>query len=288
MTGYGRGVAGRDDFEVTVEIRSVNNRFFDLVLKAPRALGNYEQQIRELIGKYVKRGRVNVWIGVTREGGEGQRIKLNNNLLSAYLGASKEIKDQYGIDGTLDINQLLALPDILEIDEDDEATELLWECVSEALRAALVSLVDMRKQEGIELEKDFFERISCLDSIIDQIEALVQNGPAGQLEKLKTRISRIVTNEHLDDGRLEMEMALIADRLDVTEECVRFHSHNKLFFEMLKSDESQGRKLNFLLQEMNREANTIGVKAASSDVSHLIVQIKEEVERVREQIQNIE
>jgi uncharacterized protein (TIGR00255 family) len=288
MTGYGRGVYARDEFEVTVEIRSVNNRFFDLVLKAPRSLGNYEQQIRELIGKYVKRGRVNVWIGVVCESKENQKIKLNDSLLLAYVNASKDIKTQYDVSGSLDINQLLALPDILEMDEEDEASGLLWECVANAITAALLSLVDMRKKEGTELEKDFLNRINSLNSLISQIEELAKDSPAEHLEKLKGRISRIVTNEPVDDGRLEMEMALVADRLDVTEECVRFHSHNKLFLGMLNAKESQGRKLNFLLQEMNREANTIGVKAASAEVSHLIVQIKEEVERVREQIQNIE
>ena len=288
MTGYGRGVGSANDIEVTVEIRSVNNRFLDTVLKVPRSLANYEQQIRELIGKHIKRGRINVWISVSREDNGSSDAKLNQSLLKAYMNVSKQMKNDFGIQGNLDMNLLLALPDILEVVEDDDADEKIWNCTKDVLSKAIQGLQDMRLREGKELKKDFNDRINALDTIINSIEEITKNGPSEQLAKLKNRLEKILTNEPVDDGRLEMELALMSDKLDVTEECVRFHSHNKLFLEMLDAEESQGRKLNFLLQEMNREANTIGVKSASSEVSHLVVQIKEEVERVREQIQNIE
>lgn len=288
MTGYGRAVHSQGDIEVTVEIRAVNNRFLDIVLKVPRSLGKYEGKLRERIGKELKRGRINVWVGITQEGNGEQKLKLNNSLLRSYLDISKKLKSDFEIKGELDINHLIGLPDLFELDEDEEAGEVIWSVVEVAVDNALKSLVEMRIQEGHELLKDFRTRIDILERHINKIEELAADRPAQQMERLKERVSRIVNGTPVDEGRLEMEIALLADRLDVTEECVRFHSHNKLFLDMLDADESQGRKLNFLLQEMNREANTIGAKASSAEVSHLIVQIKEEVERIREQIQNIE
>ena len=288
MTGYGRGVGRTGGVEVDVEIRAVNNRFLDISLKVPRLLGHFEQQIRESIGKHIKRGRISVWISVNRDDNNMVTAKLNRDLVRAYLEVSKQLQNEYNIHGKLDVGQLLAFPDIFQLSEEEEADATVWNCTQDALTQALKMLQNMRAREGKELEKDFLKRINNLELLVTSIEDLAQNEPMKQFAKLKARVEKIITNEQVDEGRLEAELALIADRIDVTEECVRFHSHNKLFLEMLQDDESQGRKLNFLLQEMNREANTIGVKAASPQVSHLMVEIKEDVERIREQIQNIE
>lgn len=288
MTGYGRGVCTSEGLEVVVEIRSVNNRFLDIISKLPKSLSNYEGKIREIIGKKLSRGRINLWISFANGDEKNTHFKLNKNLADAYLRMAGELQSDFKVEGKVDINQLLSFPDIIEIEDLAVADEHTWRCTQDALNTALDAISNMRKQEGEELRKDFVARVGNLEKLVYKIEENAANGPADHLDKLRERVDKIIASENIDESRLELELALLADRLDVTEECVRFHSHNKLFLDTLEGETSQGRKLNFLLQEMNREANTIGVKAASSVISHLVVQIKEEVERIREQVQNVE
>jgi len=287
MTGYGRGIETIADLEITAEVRSVNNRFLDLVQKSPRSLANYEPQIREMVSRYIKRGRVNLWIGITSETDKYQDLVLNKGLINAYLRISRELKE-LGVSGEIDINHLLSLPEILSIDIDSNVDESIWLCAQKAIKTALQELNNMRSAEGRELYNDFVERVKNLESIIKKIETLSQNAPVEELDKLRNRVRKLVSDELLEQGRLELELALIADKIDITEECVRFHSHNKLFLEILENETSQGRKLNYLLQEMNREANTIGAKTSIAEVSHSVILLKDEIEKIREQVQNIE
>ncbi len=287
MTGYGRGIESLGDLEITVEIRSVNNRFLDLVQKAPRTLVNYEQQIREMVSKYIQRGRVNLWLGITSETDKYQDLVLNKSLINAYMRISHELKD-LGVKGEIDINQLLSLPEILSIDIDPTVDEQTWICAQKAIEIALLELNKMRSAEGQELYKDFVNRINHLEKLLKKIETLSQNAPVEELDKLRNRVRKLIPDELLEKGRLELELSLIADKIDITEECVRFHSHNKLFLDILDNETSQGRKLNYLLQEMNREANTIGAKTSIAEVSHLVILLKDEIEKIREQVQNIE
>jgi len=288
MTGYGRGVYHSENLEINAEVRSVNNRFLDVVIKVPKSLLDYEQKIREQVAHSISRGRLNVWI--TFSGGEEQfqNLALNKPLLSAYTRLATEIQKEFDIQGSLDINRLFDLQDVLVLNGAGTADEETWKLVQKAVIEALEQLSDMRAREGAELKKDIDKRIALLDKAVTSIEKLAKSRPVEELDKLRSRIQPLIKNEIVDASRLEMELAIIADRLDITEECVRFHSHNKLFSELIESHESSGRRLNFLLQEMNREANTIGSKAASSEISHLVVEIKEEIERIREQIQNVE
>ena len=288
MTGYGRGSHKANDLEIAVEIRSVNNRFLDVVAKIPRFLSNFEQKFRNVIGQYVKRGRINVWVSLSNGNGKFQKFSYNKALAEGYMSIQNELQKEFGLNGELDINQLLSLPDLVEVDNSETADEAAWECAKKALENALVNLNEMRLQEGQELLKDLEMRINNIENLVSEIETVSKDAPVEELDKLRSRVQKLVANHKIDEGRLELELALISDRIDITEECVRFHSHNKLFKETLLSDDSEGRRLNFILQEMNREANTIGAKTASSTVSHFVVQIKEEVERIREQVQNIE
>jgi len=288
MTGYGRGVHRQNDLEVTAEVRSVNNRFLDVVVKMPKTLSDYEQKVRELVGKYLNRGRINLWMSITSGDDKYQNLKINKGLATAYLRLAKQLKDEFNLNGDIDINQLLVFPDIITVEVDEDASKETWQCAEQAIIKALDQLSQMRQVEGQSLQQDFKNRIENLEKVIARIETLAKNSPQEELNKLRARVAKLIKNEHIDEGRLELELALIADRLDITEECVRFHSHNKMFLEILEEDTSSGRKLNFLLQEMNREANTIGAKTASSEISHLVVEIKEEIERIREQVQNVE
>jgi len=288
MTGYGNGLFRIEDVEVTAEVRSVNNRFLDVVVKLPRCLSSYEQKVRDMIGKQISRGRVNLWVGITSGEDKYQNLSVNKGLAAAYVRLAKELSDELDLDGQLSINQLLALPDVILSEAAESGDELAWQCAEQAITEALTGMREMRNKEGNVLYEDLMMRIQNLEQVVSKIEEMTKNRSQEELDKLRQRVSKMLGSEKIDEGRLELELALIADRIDVTEECVRFHSHDKLFLEMLQAPESAGRKLNFLLQEMNREANTIGTKAYSSEISHLVVQIKDEVERIREQIQNIE
>ena len=288
MTGFGRAAHKLDDVEVLVEIRSVNNRFLDFSMRIPRLLADYENQIKDLVGKSLSRGRINISISVTNQSSNVQQLVLNKPMAAAYYRLVQELKQDLGLNGEIQIGQLLSLPDIIVVDDRAPDMERYWECTRAALAKVLDDIKIMRQQEGQQLLKDFVQRIENLDQMITRVAALGEQRPAAELEKLRQRVALLIKEEHVDEGRLENELALMADRLDITEECVRFHSHNQAFLNILENEAAPGRKLNFLLQEMHREVNTIGSKAASVEISHLVVEIKDEVEKLREQIQNIE
>jgi uncharacterized protein (TIGR00255 family) len=193
-----------------------------------------------------------------------------------------------GLRETVKLDHLLRFSEVLEQRETADADELEWELFLEALDGALHALTGMRTQEGGELARDFRMRIGLLEEALGRVEVLARGQVPAERERLRERVRELLEGKAVDESRLEMELVLMADRLDVTEEIVRFRSHNKFFLEAVGAPEPAGRRLNFLLQEMNREANTIGSKAASSEIAHIIVGMKEELERVREQIQNIE
>jgi uncharacterized protein (TIGR00255 family) len=288
MTGYGRGSASYGDMEIIVELRSVNNRFLDVSLKLPHTFTAYEQQIRELIGAHISRGRVSVWMVLKGTEETSTNFSVNHSLVKRYLNAARELNEKYGVQGELNIASILALPDVLVMDVEKDADESNWVCARQALVQALEQMSSMRRREGSEIYKDFVARIDELELYVQRMKDLSEHGPDLELSKLKERVKRLIGNEKIDDYRLEMELALISDRIDISEEITRFFSHITLFREMMNEEPSQGRKLNFLLQEMNREANTMASKAFTAEISHLVVKIKEEIEKIREQVQNIE
>ncbi len=287
MTGYGQGVQIIENYEISVEVKSVNNRFLDVSLKLPRILSSYEQKVREVVGTFIKRGRISVWMNLKNVGEQTQSFSVNHELLHAYLSAVEEVRQKHGLSGELSLEQLFALPDVMTF-ETEKADEKVWLGAKSALESAMRDLVVMRNREGEEIEKDFVERLNTLSDYVGTVSTLSAMGPREELEKLKERARRLVNNEQLDEYRLELELAIISDRIDVSEECTRFNSHITLFREMLNDSASQGRQLNFLLQEMNREANTMASKAYTAEISHTVVKIKEEIEKIREQVQNIE
>lgn len=287
MTGYGQGVQTTEKYKISVEIKSVNNRYLDVSLKLPRVLSLYEQKVRELVGAFVNRGRVSIWMNLKNVGEQTQNFAVNHELLHAYVSLVDEIKGKHRLAGDLTLEQVLALPDVITIDA-EKADEDVWRCAKSALEMALKELVTMRNREGEEMKKDFVARLDTLSEYVDNVETLSAQGPREELAKLKERAKRLVDNEQLDEYRLELELAIISDRIDVSEECTRFNSHITLFREMLEDATSQGRQLNFLLQEMNREANTMASKAYTAEISHTVVKMKEEIEKIREQVQNIE
>lgn len=288
MTGYGKGSTAAEACEATVEVRSVNSRYLDISIKLPKALESREGHVRDTVRKNIERGRISVSIVFRREDDGSLALKINEPVVDGYKALLEKLQQRLAIEAPLKIEHLLSFPDLFVQDENQVISDTGWEIVEQSLQTALSELNQMRRREGEEIEKDLLYRIGLINEKIQKIEEIASNRSGAEFQKLYQRIKTMVSSGELDATRLETEVALLADRIDVTEECIRFKSHNTLFVEAIHQPEPVGRKLNFLLQEMNREANTIGAKANEAEISHLVVAIKEEVEKVREQVQNIE
>ena len=288
MTGFGRGEAHKGGITISVELRTVNSRFLEVAARLPRSLSLRENDVKELIRRRISRGKVNVIANVEKEGNGSTGLELNGSAARAYYKLLVQLRKTLKLKETVKLEHMLQFSEIFEQKETGGTDEKEWGVLQESLEAALGALAEMRRAEGGELERDFRVRIALLDERLAQIERLsVEQVPAERV-RLRERVAQLIEKASVDEGRLELELALLADRLDVTEECVRFRSHNKFFLEALALPEPAGRKLNFLIQEMNREANTIGSKSSATEIAHLVVSMKEELEKIREQLQNIE
>ena len=288
MTGFGRGTASARGITVMVEMRSVNSRFLEVSARLPRSLSLRENEIRDILRKKLTRGKINLLLAVERETDGSIPVVVNPSAARAYYRLLQQVKKAVKLKESVKLQHLLQFAEIFETRSLVNTDEEEWRIAQEALESALLDLETMRSQEGRELGKDFRLRIAALEEKLGQIERLSRESIPVERTRLRERITQLLEGETPDEGRLEMELALLADRLDVTEECVRFRSHNKFFLEALGSSEPSGRKLNFLVQEMNREANTIGSKSSSTEIAHLVVGLKEELEKIREQLQNVE
>lgn len=288
MTGYGHGQASRGGIAFTVELRSVNSRFLEVSARLPRSLSPRENEIKELLRRRIARGKITLNAAMERSDEAALPLRVNVQAARTYYRLLKDLRRAVKMKESVKLDHLLRFSEVIEAQDAEGADEAEWEVFQEALESSLVSLNRMRAQEGEELAKDFRQRIGVLEGTLERVERLSREQAPQERIRLRERIRQILEQEQVDEGRLELELALVADRLDVTEECVRFRSHNKFFLEALAGGEAAGRKLNFLVQEMNREANTIGSKSSSPDIAHLVVSVKEELEKVREQLQNIE
>jgi len=288
MTGFGRAETQRNGVVVSIEARSLNHRFLDIEFRMPRNLQVLEGGLRELVGKEVARGRISLTVSCKGNDAASANLSVDKKLAATYLSHLRDLQLDLGVNGDIELQHLLALPDVISFDSNAKPDEEIVLAIEECARAALHDMKAMRLREGEEIRKDLNLRISSMAASLLEIKEISMRDAAEMFQKLKERVASLVTASSVDEGRLETEVALLAEKADVTEECVRFDSHIVLFRELLNHAASEGRKLNFLLQEMHREANTIGSKTNHSAVSHLVVSIKEEVEKLREQIQNIE
>lgn len=289
MTGYGRAEVSRNGIAVCAEVRSVNNRFLEVAVKLPRSMSLRESEVRELVRVKLVRGKITIMITMTQEKGGEPPLRINASAARAYYKLLDELRRSVRIQGKISLDHLLKFSDVLETDGFERGDEEEWSVVEDALKQALDETARMRRQEGSELMNDLSARIEAIDRKVREIEHIALERVPQERVRFTQRIEELVRDKSiLDAQRLELELALLADKLDVTEECVRFHSHNKYFGDAMKHEEAAGRKLNFLIQEMNREANTIGAKSNSAEISHIVVSVKEELEKIREQLQNIE
>ena len=288
MTGFGKGVAEGEVGRVIVEIQSVNGRYGDVVARIPRSLFELESRIKERVLSVFSRGRINVIVTLQSNVPEQGLPVLKAEVLTAYLKGIEDIRAQGELSGEVDVMQVAQLPHMFAFEVPEIDVAALWDAVSDALDQALAACRAMRWAEGEKLAEDFRERIGVIENLLAQVEALAPGRVEAIRKRLEEKLARFTMPEQVDENRLVMEIALLAERSDITEECVRFHSHNAQFLDMINREEAVGRRLNFLLQEMLREANTMGAKAGDADIAHVVVAIKEEIEKLKEQVQNIE
>lgn len=289
MTGFGRGEASANGITATLEIKSLNSRYCDISIRLPQALQDYELKLRELVQEKVERGKVNVNVRLDMQATGEPEVTFDKKLLKGYRDLLQTMQKEAGIEEPIRLEHLMNFNEIFVSRETDEETiEACWELVKNAAGDALENLNRMRHQEGEQLKNDLDSRVQHIDDHLETIKTLVKDRVPEARDKLLERIQSLIDDDSFDKERLELEVAVLADKMDVTEEIVRLQSHIKFFRQALGQNQSVGRRLNFLLQEMNREINTIGSKANSSEISHHVVQVKETLEKIREQVQNIE
>jgi uncharacterized protein (TIGR00255 family) len=288
MTGYGRGEAKKKSLVAVTEIRGVNNRFLEVSVRVPRVVSTREQELKDLTRKYLSRGKINITVTLDNGDSGAVPIKLNKSSAKAYYKLLNELRRTLRLRETVKLIHLLEFSDIFDVDASDSLEDEQWEVILSSVTQALDQFQSMRRNEGKELETDILQRLATIDSVVDTIGEKSKTRVPLERERLRERVKQLMQSGEYDEQRLELEIALLADKLDVTEECVRLRSHLKFFREAIASSEPGGRKLNFLIQEMHREINTIGSKSGDAEISRFVINMKEEIEKIREQIQNIE
>ena len=288
MTAYAGVEMSENTLSVSVEIRSYNSRHLDCVLRIPQGYAAFEEKIKKLVAATYVRGRVEVRIKIKDSGEDSNAYSVDLTKARAYLGAVNQIKDQFKISDDASLDRLLALPGIILPAEAPSAEEH-WPLIASCLQKTLEAVQQMQWTEGNYLEQDLLERLDFIEAGLVQIEAAADGLLPVYRDKLKARIELLTQGGiELDPARISQEAAIAADRSDISEEIVRARSHIQQFRDIMQSGKSDGRRLNFLLQEFNREFNTMGSKIGQADVAHTIVDIKAEIEKLREQVQNIE
>jgi len=288
MTGYGKAEAIGPEFKVIVEISSVNNRFCEIQFRLPKFLSSLESKLKEKILGKITRGKITYSLTWEKNLPLSSYVKLNEEAAEVYYIIFKQLKEKYNLSGELEVEDFVNLPDLIKMEKEEYDLDKTWEVISEVTGKALSELNSMRSSEGSSLSTDLRTRVESLDKALKKIEKLASQNVESYRMRLQGRISELIGEMNLDEQRLAQEVALLAERSDVTEECIRFKSHNQQFRSALEEEVPVGKRLTFLLQEMNREANTIGSKALSAPISQLVIFLKEEIEKIREQVQNIE
>ena len=289
MTGFGKAEKIIDGTTIAVEVRTLNSRYLDLVFKAPRAFLYRENEIKEFVKRKIERGKITLTLTIESSNLLLTNFTIDQNLVKQYTAMLREASAKAGLSGEVTLDHVLKFSDVFISNANGETDEALWKAVLACVDEALDELSVMRRAEGMEMAKDLLSRLKEIETNLDKIEELSKTAVPEELEKLRERIKKLLEKTDFDPQRLELELALIADKVDITEELVRFRSHNKMFADLINGKQQQiGRKLNFITQEMGRETNTMGSKSSQSDVIHTVVAIKEELEKLREQIQNVE
>ena len=289
MTGFGRGESTANGLQITAEIKTLNSRYLEITVRTPKSLQDKEFDIKEFLQKEIQRGKVQVSVNLEQSTDQKPEIIFNEERVKAYGAVLEQIRYLANIQEPVQLSDLLRFDDIFERkQEETDEVETLWKSTRQALQKATLNMNSMRAQEGEELKKELNLQINGISEMIDEVARITDKRIPEVRERLQGRISTLIGDEKIDRDRLEMEIALIADKMDINEEIIRLRSHLKFFLEALENEQAVGRRLNFLCQEINRELNTIGSKAGDSSIAHLVVIGKEKLEQIREQVQNIE
>lgn len=288
MTGFGRGEQEEHGRSFAVEIKTINHRYNDVTIKLPRQLSYLEDSIRKYILQYISRGKIDVYIAQDRFSEEDVHVSIDDALAGAYIKALGELRDRFNLEDDITVSMVSRFPDILNVSKVEEEKDEIWNTLSTALEKSINKLIDMRSKEGQKLAQDITLRNQYIRSTVNKIE---ERSPVVVQEykvKLEERIKEITAGIGIDETRLAAEVAIFADRSSITEEIVRLYSHLDQLTLIIEENEPVGRKLDFLIQEINREINTIGSKASDIGITRYVVEVKSEIEKIREQIQNIE
>ena len=288
MTGFGRSKYEIEGREYLVEIKSVNNRYSDISIKMPRSLSFLEEKVKKVISNTISRGKIDVFISFTNNSEKGKNIKFNTELAKKYVEELRALQEETGTIDNIGIIDISKMPEVFNIKVEEEDEDLLWEELSECLNNAITSFIIMRETEGKKIKEDLEERIKGITEKIEEINKISAGLVEEYIVKLEKRVNELLKTTVVDETRLAQEIVIYSDKCSIEEELTRLRSHINQFLSMLNPEKAIGKKLDFLIQEMNRETNTIGSKANSLNITNLVVDIKTEIENIREQVQNIE
>ena len=287
MTGFGKYNDIMNDREYQIEVKSVNHRYLDISVKLPRQLSYLEDTVKKEVSKNIKRGKIDIFITFNNNSQEGRKLKIDKDLAKTYIKEIKDISREEDIVPTIDFVELLKLPDVLSLKYNQEDEQIKQEVIS-VLKVAIGQLINMRSEEGNKIFDDLMSRIDTIESKIIKISEKSTGLIQEYVVKLEGRVKEILQTEEIDKSRIAQEVVIYADKSSIEEEITRLKSHISQFRNLLQSNEAVGKKLDFIIQEMNRETNTIGSKSNCLDITNNVIDIKTELEDIREQIQNIE
>ncbi|MGN1352105.1 MAG: YicC/YloC family endoribonuclease [Clostridia bacterium] len=288
MTGFGRSKYENEEREYTVEIKSVNNRYSDISIKMPRNLSSLEEKIKKQITTAISRGKIDVFITFINNSEKGKDIKINTELAKMYIKELKQLAKEGEIIDNINVTEVIRLPEVLNISLENDDEELILSELTVCTKNAIDSFIAMRETEGLKIKEDLQNRINIISKKIDKINSISTGLVEEYVVKLEKRINDILKTSVVDETRLAQEIVIYSDKCSIEEEITRLRSHILQFTNLLETSGPIGKKLDFLVQEMNRETNTIGSKANSLEITNLVVDLKTEIENIREQIQNIE
>lgn len=288
MTGYGRHQASVGGMDITVEIKSVNHRYYEYSSRLPRTYGFLDDKLKSYLQGRIARGKVEVYVSIDTIDAPGSEVVVNYALTEGYLKALQDLSERYALKNDVSVMALTRYPDILTVHKAPEDEDTVWEAVRQVADKALDAFVTMREKEGARLREDVLSRAHTILQAVEQVEERSPQTVQEHMDKVQARMRELLDGAAVDEQRLLTEAALYADKIAVAEETVRLRSHLSQLEQLLDSSEAVGRKLDFLVQEINREANTIGSKCQDVELARIVVDIKAEVEKIREQIQNIE
>lgn len=288
MTGYGSAKGNAEGLEISIELKSVNNRYLDTSVRLPRSFLFAEDAVKSAVQSHISRGKVDVFVSVDSSGADNMAVKVNEPLLRGYLEALRHIAEEYSLPDDLSVMNVSRFPDVLSVEKKDLDAEAISTAICEIMEKALCDFDSMRLREGEKLRDDVLSRLATIEKLVSTVEAESPKTVAQYRARLEQKMAEVLGNTGIDENRILAEAAIFADHIAVDEETVRLRSHMAQLKTMINGNSPTGRKIDFLIQEFNREANTIGSKCQNSDVAHIVVDLKSEIEKIREQIQNIE